>query len=47
MVKFANLKDKEKLLYQTVDVPPGVKVEDQCISNSCKEIEQVQNDFLK
>ena len=47
MVKFAYLKDKEKLLYKTVDLPPGIKVEVRCISSSCKEIEQLQNDFLK
>ena len=47
MVKFAELKDKEKLLYETVDLPPGIKMEDLCISSSCNEIEQVQNDFLK
>ena len=28
MVKFANLKDKEKLLCETVDLPPVVKVKD-------------------
>ena len=43
MVKFANLKDKEKLQNETVDLPPDVKVEDRCISSSCKEIEQVLN----
>ena len=31
VVKFADLKDKEKLFYKTVDLLPGVKVEDQCI----------------
>ena len=41
MVTFANLKDKEKLLYETVDLPPGAQVEDRCIKNSYKEIEQV------
>ena len=47
MVKCANLRDKEKLLHESADLPPGVKVEDRCISSSCEETEQVQNDFLK
>ena len=28
MINFVNLKDKEKFLYKTADLPPGIKLED-------------------
>ena len=47
LIKFAHNHDKHKLLYETKDVPNGLKVKDNYKNEGCQEIEQIQDSFLK
>ena len=39
--------DRHKLLYETKNVPDGLKVKDNYKNEGCQEIEQIQDSFLK
>ena len=47
LIKFSHFHDKEKLLFNTTNIPEGIQVKDNYKSNACLEIEQVQDMFLK
>ena len=47
LIKFVHSHDKHKLLYETKDVPNGLKVKDNYKNEGCQEIEQIQDSFLK
>ena len=47
LIKFVHSHDKHKLLYETRDVPNGLKVKDNYKNEGCQEIEQIQDSFLK
>ena len=47
LIKFHNIQDKEKLLYETDNIPNGIKIRDNYKSSGCLEIEQVQDRFIK
>ena len=47
LIKFVHSHDKHKLLYETKDVPNGLKVKDNYKNEGCQEIEQIQDSFQK
>ena len=47
LIKFRNIQDKEKLLYEPDDIPNGIKIRDNYKSNGCLEILQVHYRYIK
>ena len=47
LIKFHNIQDKQKLLYETDNIPNGIKTRDNYKNNGCVEIEQAQDRFIK
>ena len=46
-IKFSHFQDKENLLYCTRNLPQGIQLCDNYKTDSCEEIKQVQDKFLK